>query len=154
MEGILLRSRAREIAEGEKITKCICGLKKRNYFSKQMIKPTLKNGAGNTWHYGRYQGVKIIFRKIIHSQTFRRLWNIRVKRVTRLTRLEVSSFLWMQWLCECDFGVVTSSFGGSSASLHLSGCCHFHFCFLQGFVYWTISISHCAHNAPVCNTCS
>ena len=44
MEGVLLRSRAREITEGEKITKYICGLKQRNYFSKQMVKLTLKNG--------------------------------------------------------------------------------------------------------------
>ena len=44
MEGILLRSRARWIADGEKITKYFCGLEKRNYISKQMTKLTLNNG--------------------------------------------------------------------------------------------------------------
>ena len=44
MEGVLLRSRARWIAEGEKITKYFCGLEKRNYISKQMTKLTLSNG--------------------------------------------------------------------------------------------------------------
>ncbi|WP_419639334.1 hypothetical protein, partial [Thiolapillus sp.] len=32
------------IAEGEKITKYFCGLEKRNYVSKQMLKLTLSNG--------------------------------------------------------------------------------------------------------------
>ena len=44
MEGVLLRSRARWIADGEKITKYFCGLEKRNYISKQMTKLTLNNG--------------------------------------------------------------------------------------------------------------
>ena len=44
MEGVLLRSRARWIASGEKITKDFCGLEKRNYISKQMTKLTLNNG--------------------------------------------------------------------------------------------------------------
>ncbi|WP_419624551.1 reverse transcriptase domain-containing protein, partial [Thiolapillus sp.] len=44
MEGVLLRSRARWIAEGEKITKYFCELEKRNYVSKQMIKLTANNG--------------------------------------------------------------------------------------------------------------
>ena len=37
MEGVLLRSRARWVAEREKITKYFCALEKRNYVSKQMI---------------------------------------------------------------------------------------------------------------------
>ena len=44
MEGVLLRSRARWIAEGEKITKYFCELKKYNYVSKQMIELTANNG--------------------------------------------------------------------------------------------------------------
>ena len=44
MEGVLLRSRARWIAEGENKTKYFCGLEKRNYVSKQMLKLTLSNG--------------------------------------------------------------------------------------------------------------
>ena len=44
MEGVFLRSRARWIAEGEKITKYFCELEKRNYVSKQMIKLTANNG--------------------------------------------------------------------------------------------------------------
>ena len=44
MEGVLLRSRARWIAEGEKITKYVCELEKCNYVSKQMIKLTANNG--------------------------------------------------------------------------------------------------------------
>ena len=44
MEGVLLRSRARWIADGEKITKYFCGLEKRNYVRKQMTKLALNNG--------------------------------------------------------------------------------------------------------------
>ena len=43
MERVLLRSRARWIAEGEKITTYFCELEKRNYVSKQMIKLTANN---------------------------------------------------------------------------------------------------------------
>ena len=43
MEGVPLRSRARSIAEGKKII-FNCGLGKRNYVSKQMIKRTLNSG--------------------------------------------------------------------------------------------------------------
>ena len=43
MEGVLLRSRARWIAEGEKITTYFCKLEKRNYVTKQMIKLTANN---------------------------------------------------------------------------------------------------------------
>ena len=43
MEGVLLRSRARWIAEGDKITKYCYGLKKRNSVSKQMTKLTSNN---------------------------------------------------------------------------------------------------------------
>ena len=42
--GVLLHSRARWIADGEKITKYFYGLEKRNYISKQMTKLTLNNG--------------------------------------------------------------------------------------------------------------
>ena len=68
------------------------------------------------------------------------------------------SFLWMQWLCDYNFGVVTSScielsFGGSSAFLRLSEYCYFAFCFLQGFVYWTVNVSHSAHKPPVSCAC-
>lgn len=38
MEGVLLRSKARWIAEGEKISKYFCNLEKRNYISKNMPK--------------------------------------------------------------------------------------------------------------------
>ena len=45
MQGFLLRSRARWIAEGEKITKYFCGLEKLcNYVSKQMLKLMLSIG--------------------------------------------------------------------------------------------------------------
>ena len=43
MEGVLLRSRGRGIAEGEKITKYFYGVEKGNYISKQMTKLTLNN---------------------------------------------------------------------------------------------------------------
>lgn len=45
MQGVLLRSRARWIAEGEKITKYFCGLEKRNFISKQVMKLTLNDGT-------------------------------------------------------------------------------------------------------------
>ena len=38
MEGVLLRSKARWVAEGENISKYFCNLEKRHYVSKQMIK--------------------------------------------------------------------------------------------------------------------
>ena len=38
MEGVLLRSKARWVAEGEKISKYFCNLEKRHYVIKQMIK--------------------------------------------------------------------------------------------------------------------
>ena len=45
MEGVLLRSKAKWVAEGEKITKYVCSLEKRNYISKQMTKLINKKGA-------------------------------------------------------------------------------------------------------------
>ena len=44
MEGVLLCSRARRIAEGDKVTKYCYGLKKRNSISKQITKLTSNNG--------------------------------------------------------------------------------------------------------------
>ena len=44
MNGVLLRSKARWIGEGEKITKYFCSLEKRNFVSKQMTKLTNKEG--------------------------------------------------------------------------------------------------------------
>lgn len=43
MKGVLLRSKARWIAEGEKISKYFCNLEKRNYISKQMTKLVTEN---------------------------------------------------------------------------------------------------------------
>ena len=43
MEGVLLRSKARWIGQGEKITKYFCGLEKRNYTSKQINKLIIKH---------------------------------------------------------------------------------------------------------------
>ena len=44
MEGVLLRSKARWVAGGEKISKYFCNLEKRHYVSKQMIKLTDAKG--------------------------------------------------------------------------------------------------------------
>ena len=44
MEGVLLRSKARWVAEGEKITKYFCSLEKRHFISKKMKKID-KNGS-------------------------------------------------------------------------------------------------------------
>ena len=46
MQGVLLRSRAKWVEEGEKITSYFCNLEKRNYISKQMSR--LKDSDGNT----------------------------------------------------------------------------------------------------------
>ena len=45
LEGVLLRSRARWIAKGEKITKYFCGLEKINFLSEQMSKIVAKNNG-------------------------------------------------------------------------------------------------------------
>ena len=46
MVGVLLRSRARWVGEGEKITKYFCGLEKKTTFvSKQMNKIIAKDGS-------------------------------------------------------------------------------------------------------------
>ena len=44
MEGILLRSKARWAAQGEKVTKYYCNLEKRHFVSKQMYKLECKDG--------------------------------------------------------------------------------------------------------------
>jgi len=48
MEGVLLRSRAKWIAEGEKVTKYFCALEKRNYVSKQILKLIKSDGNETT----------------------------------------------------------------------------------------------------------
>ena len=45
MRGVLLRSRARWVAEGERITRYFCSLEKRNYISKHMTKLQQNNGT-------------------------------------------------------------------------------------------------------------
>ena len=44
MEGVLLRSKARWVADGEKITRYFCGLEKRNFVNKQIIKLVTNDG--------------------------------------------------------------------------------------------------------------
>ena len=44
LQGVLLRPRARWIDEGEKITKYVYGLEKRDFVSKQIIQLTLNDG--------------------------------------------------------------------------------------------------------------
>ena len=44
MKGVLLRSKARWVDSGEKITKYFCNLEKRNYISKQIVKIVNKDG--------------------------------------------------------------------------------------------------------------
>ena len=65
MEGVLLRSRARWIADGEKIAKYVCGLEQRNYISKQMTKLTLNNGEEIYESKNIIKEVKVFLRKII-----------------------------------------------------------------------------------------
>ena len=45
MEGILIRSRAKWIDEGEKINKHFCNLENRNFISKSMTKIVSHNGT-------------------------------------------------------------------------------------------------------------
>lgn len=59
-------------------------------------------------------------------------------------------------LCDCDFGLVTSSSCYACMEFHLVGLfasVHLAFCFLQGFVYWTVSVSHSVHKPSVSCTC-
>lgn len=44
MQGVLLRSRARWIVDGEKVTKYFCALEKRNYVNKQILKLEKQDG--------------------------------------------------------------------------------------------------------------
>ena len=48
MKGVLLRSRARWVQDGEKITSYFCSLEKRNYLNKSMNKLLLDNGEETT----------------------------------------------------------------------------------------------------------
>ena len=64
MEGVLLRSRARWIADGEKFTKYFCGLEKRNYKSKQMTKLTLNNGEEIYQSKDIIQEVKVFYERL------------------------------------------------------------------------------------------
>ena len=64
MEGMLLRTRARWIAEGEKIIKYFCGLEKRNCISKQMTKLTLSNGDETHDRKDIINEVKMFYEKL------------------------------------------------------------------------------------------
>ena len=44
INGIILRTKARWAAQGEKVTKYFCNLEKRHFISKQMFKLINKNG--------------------------------------------------------------------------------------------------------------
>ena len=63
MEGVLLYSRARWIANGEKITKYFCGLEKRNCISKQMTKLTL-NGEEIYESKDIIKEVKVFYKRL------------------------------------------------------------------------------------------
>ena len=71
MQGVLLRSRARWITEGEKITKYFCGLEKRNYISKQMLKLTLSNGEELYETHDINKEVKTFYKRLYSDRNFR-----------------------------------------------------------------------------------
>ena len=77
MEGVLLRSRARWIADGEKITKYFCGLEKRNYISKQMTKLTLNNGEEIYESKDIIKEVKVFYERLYSERQVEDLRNIR-----------------------------------------------------------------------------
>ena len=64
MQGVLLRSTARWIAEGEKITKYFCGLENHNYISKHMTKLTLSNGDETHDRKDIINEVKMFYEKL------------------------------------------------------------------------------------------
>ena len=64
----LLRSRARWIGEGEKITKHCCTLEKRNYVSKRMIKITFNNGQIISESDVIIEEVSIFFNQNLHTE--------------------------------------------------------------------------------------
>ena len=64
MEGVLLRSKAKWIAEGEKISKYFCNMEKRHYVSKNMSKLTTENGEEVTDSKHIMNEVKEFYKKL------------------------------------------------------------------------------------------
>ena len=64
IEGVLLRSKARWISEGEKVTSYFCNLEKRHFVSKSMAKLTDKNGKVLDNQKDIMQEVKIFYEQL------------------------------------------------------------------------------------------
>ena len=68
MEGVLLRSRARYIAEGEKVTKYFCNMEKRNFVSKTMSRLVNQEGNTLTKHEDVIHEVKSFYENLYKSK--------------------------------------------------------------------------------------
>lgn len=68
MEGVLLRSRARYIAEGEKITKYFCNMEKRNFVSKTMSRLVNQEGNVLTKNEDITQEVKLFYENLYKNK--------------------------------------------------------------------------------------
>ena len=76
MKGVLLRSRARWVAEGEKITKYFCGLEKRNYVSKQVNKRAASNGSELHEAEDIIQEVKTFYERLYQKKQLEECENV------------------------------------------------------------------------------
>jgi len=70
MDGILIRSRAKWAAQGEKVTKYFCGLEKRHYVSKQMFKLVDDNGITVTETEGMIERTRTFYEKLYKKERF------------------------------------------------------------------------------------
>lgn len=69
MEGVLIRSRAQWLAEGEKITKYFCNLEKRNYVSKNMNRLIKNDGTVITDSDNIMQEVVYFYQSLYEKKT-------------------------------------------------------------------------------------
>ena len=84
MDGILIRSRAKWAAQGEKVTKYFCGLEKRHYVSKQMFKLVDDNGITVTETEGMIERTRTFYEKLYKK---REILDIPLDEYTKLPKL-------------------------------------------------------------------
>ena len=90
MKGVLLRSRASWVAEGEQITKYFCGLEKRNYVSKQVNKRAASNGSELHEAEDIIQEVKTFYERLYEKKQLEECENYMAEDILTLTQQDSS----------------------------------------------------------------